>query len=103
MRPLTYGEIVRNVATGWKRSKCGLASEIVVVDLFPLPIAHEDRDARWCVQMTCAAMTYHATGAADGYMSLDAPAFLGEYDSREQANRAAGQFRRLMNATYDAA
>ena len=81
-------ETIKNIAAGWKRSRCGLPCEVAVRDCFPLPIPHSDRDSRWCVFLTFAPQH---------------DLFLGEYDSRAQANRAAGQFRRTLHQAYDAA
>lgn len=101
---MSNNELIKNVAAGWKTQGHCLPCEVVVRDVFPLPIPHSERDARWCVFLTYSQMLW-VEGAYkfEGYMTMSADTFLGEFDSQKQANRAAGQYRRTLYAAYDAA
>lgn len=84
---MSANRTIKHVAEGWKRSGLGLCSEVVVRDCFPLPILHSERDARWCVFITFAWK--------------DQEAYLGEYYTRVEANRAAAQYRRFLYRAYE--
>lgn len=85
---MTVSEQIKAVATGWAKYPYGLPSEVLVQDWRPTPLCC----ARWVVVLT------HT-----GYSYDDAPEFLGEFYTRTEANRVAGQYRRHLHAVYDAA
>lgn len=80
----TATEDIKFAAEGWARSGCGLPCEIVVEDWRPTPL---------CCSRPVVVMSYGGHG--------DRTVYLGEYDTRKDANRAAGQFRRALHAAYD--
>ncbi len=92
--------IIKQAATEWAKSGCGLPCEVVVKDWRPTPLCCE----RLVVVLTFAEYRYYPeTAQRAGYGSIDGDAFLGEFSTRAEANRAAGQYRRHLYAAYDAA
>lgn len=71
-------------ATGWAKTSYGLPCELVVEDWRPTPL---------CDSRIVVILTYGGSGNDRVYM--------GEFDNRKQANRAAGQYRRHLHAVYD--
>lgn len=81
----TQAQEIITAATGWAKLPYGLPCELQVQDWRPNQFCH----SRWVVILTAGG----AFGNRDVYM--------GEFDNRAQANRAAGQYRRHLHAVYD--
>lgn len=77
-------EEIKTAAAGWAKTGYGLPCELLVQDWRPTSLCA----SRWVV-----VLTHGGYGNRTVYM--------GEFDSRKEANRAAGQYRRHLHTVYD--